>query len=175
MASEVSLGTPLAEALSNVVQPKLVEMGWSADGGEDSALTEYVILMLVNGKSQEQIAEELSNDLLNLGEGDTQALDFSRWLFDQVEVLNRNINGLASIPDASQPGPVGDGQDAAQFQAQQDADMSDSLLQDTMYVSFILVFRNCAANKHLLSQTDRTSGHAQQRATWQWTSTQSNK
>lgn len=133
MASQVALGTPLAEALSNVVQPKLVEMGWSADGGEDSALTEYVILMLVNGKSQEQIAEELSNDLLNLGEGDTQALDFSRWLFEQVEVLNQNINGLTSIPDASQTAPAG-GQDAAQPQAQQDADMSDSAPQDTMYV-----------------------------------------
>lgn len=93
MATVVSVGTPLAEALSNVIQPKLVEMGWSSDGGEDSALTEYVILMLVNGKTQEQIAGELSNDLLGLGEGDTQALDFSRWLFEQVETLNRQING----------------------------------------------------------------------------------
>lgn len=93
MTTVVAVGTPLAEALSNVIQPKLVEMGWSSDGGDDSALTEYVILMLVNGKTQEQIAGELSNDLLGLGEGDTQALDFSRWLFEQVEVLNRQING----------------------------------------------------------------------------------
>ncbi|PYI11445.1 nuclear polyadenylated RNA-binding protein Nab2 [Aspergillus sclerotiicarbonarius CBS 121057] len=93
MATMVAAGTPLAEALGHVIPPKLVEMGWSSDGGDDSALTEYVILMLVNGKTQEQIAGELSNDLLGLGEGDTQALDFSRWLFEQVEVLNHQING----------------------------------------------------------------------------------
>ncbi|KAF7588742.1 hypothetical protein BBP40_005268 [Aspergillus hancockii] len=98
MTTVVAVGTPLAEALSNVVQPKLVEMGWSSDGGDDSALTEYVILMLVNGKTQEQIASELSNDLLGLGEGDTQALDFSRWLFEQVETLNQEINGGGVLP-----------------------------------------------------------------------------
>lgn len=93
MTTAVAVGTPLAEALGNVIQPKLIEMGWSSDGGDDSALTEYVILMLVNGKTQEQIAGELSNDLLGLGEGDTQALDFSRWLFEQVDVLNQQLNG----------------------------------------------------------------------------------
>ncbi|KAL3478113.1 Protoporphyrinogen oxidase [Aspergillus californicus] len=91
----VAVGTPLAEALSNAVQPRLVEMGWTSDSS-DSALTEYVILMLVNGKSQDQIANELSNDLLGLDEGDTQALDFSEWLFKQVDTLNRQINGQAA-------------------------------------------------------------------------------
>ncbi|RAK86244.1 nuclear polyadenylated RNA-binding protein Nab2 [Aspergillus costaricaensis CBS 115574] len=94
MTTMVTAGTPLAEALGHVIPPKLVEMGWSSDGGDDSALTDYVILMLANGKTQEQIAGELSNDLLGgLGEGDTQALDFSRWLFEQVEILNQQING----------------------------------------------------------------------------------
>ncbi|KAL4940315.1 hypothetical protein BDV06DRAFT_196914 [Aspergillus oleicola] len=97
----VAVGTPLAEALSNAIQPKLVEMGWSSDSS-DSALTEYVILMLVNGKSQEQIASELSNDLLGLDEGDTQALDFSRWLFEQVETFNQQINGQ-SAPSNENP------------------------------------------------------------------------
>ena len=91
MTPSVTIGTPLAEALSNAIQPKLVEMGWSS--GDDSALTEYMILMLVNGKSQEQIAGDLSNDLLGLGEGDTQALDFANWLFGQVEELEKRING----------------------------------------------------------------------------------
>ncbi|EAW06531.1 mRNA-binding protein NAB2 [Aspergillus clavatus NRRL 1] len=105
MASVVAAGSPLEQALSNVIPPKLVEMGWSSDGGDDSALTEYVILMLRNGKTQEQIANELSNDLLGLGEGDTQALDFSRWLFDQVEILNRQING-GGAPTANQSAPT---------------------------------------------------------------------
>lgn len=92
MAVQVTLNTPLAEALNNVVQPKLVEVGWSMGGADDSALSEYIILMLVNGKTQDQIASELSNDLLNLGPDDSGAIDFSRWLFEQVEVLNRQIN-----------------------------------------------------------------------------------
>lgn len=140
MSTEVALGTPLAEALSGVVQPKLVEMGWSSDGGEDSALTEYVILMLVNGKTQDQIAEELSNDLLNLGEGDTQALDFSRWLFEQVDILKNKINGTAPVADsnsaATQPLPASNEQQLQSQQVdQEDANMGDgSVPSDTMYV-----------------------------------------
>ncbi|EEA26228.1 hypothetical protein TMatcc_005515 [Talaromyces marneffei ATCC 18224] len=130
MPATVAQGTPLAEALANVVQPKLVEMGWSADSGEDSALTEYVILMLVNGKTQEQIAEELSNDLLNLGEGDTQAVDFSQWLFEQVEVLNNNINGVASVPNAApaavQALSTSTNQNVFGVQDQQDATMGEA-------------------------------------------------
>ena len=91
-AVEVALNTPLAEALSNVVQPKLSEVGWSTDG-DDSALSEYIILMLVNGKTQEQIASELSNDLLSLPPEDTGAIEFASWLFHQVQILNNQLNG----------------------------------------------------------------------------------
>lgn len=142
MSATVALGTPLAEALSNVVQPKLVEMGWSSDGGDDSALTEYVILMLVNGKTQEQIAEELSNDLLNLGEGDTQAHDFARWLFEQVETLSRQINGQQAASgqsDAPQPIPSTGSQEQSATGhdgAQGDSQMSDAPSQpEAMYVT----------------------------------------
>lgn len=93
MTVEVSLNTPLAEALSNVVQPKLTEVGWSTGGLDDSALTEYIILMLVNGKTQEQIAAELSNDLLNLDPDDSGATEFANWLFRQVDVLQNQISG----------------------------------------------------------------------------------
>lgn len=89
----MSLNTPLAEALSDVVQPKLAEVGWST-GHDDSALGEYIILMLVNGKTQEQIAAELSNDLLNLPPEDTGATDFAKWLFEQVDILNSQLNGV---------------------------------------------------------------------------------
>ena len=144
MATMVAAGTPLAEALGQVIPPKLVEMGWSSDGGDDSALTEYVILMLVNGKTQEQIAGELSNDLLGLGEGDTQALDFSRWLFEQVEVLNHQINGggapVPNEPTSAQAIPSFADQDTTASQmagfdgSVQDTDMSmgDGASGDTM-------------------------------------------
>ncbi|KAK4697796.1 nuclear polyadenylated RNA-binding protein NAB2, partial [Lecanoromycetidae sp. Uapishka_2] len=101
MSVEVSLNTPLADALSNVVQPKLSEVGWSTGGTDDSALGEYIILMLVNGKTQEQIAAELSNDLLNLQPDDTGATDFTRWLFEQVDILNSQLNGIPQ-PQAQQ-------------------------------------------------------------------------
>lgn len=93
MSVEVSLNTPLADALSNVVQPKLTEIGWNTGGLDDSALGEYIILMLVNGKTQDQIAAELSNDLLSLGPDDTGATDFARWLFEQVHLLDAQIHG----------------------------------------------------------------------------------
>lgn len=96
MAVSVALNTPLAEALSNIVQSKLAEVGWSTGGSDDSALAEYIILMLVNGKTQEQIAAELSNDLLNLGPDDSGAVDFSRWLFEQVEVLSQTATSTAA-------------------------------------------------------------------------------
>ncbi|KAL8872802.1 MAG: hypothetical protein Q9174_001633 [Haloplaca sp. 1 TL-2023] len=95
MSVEVSLNTPLAEALSSVVQPKLTEIGWNTGGLDDSALGEYIILMLVNGKTQDQIAAELSNDLLSLGPEDTGATDFAAWLFEQVHRLNSQLSGGA--------------------------------------------------------------------------------
>lgn len=96
MSVSIKLGTPLAEALNEAVQPKLVEVGWSTGGGDDSALAEYVILMLVNGKTQDQIATELANDLLSLGPEDTEAVDFAKWLFEQVHELNNRINGASA-------------------------------------------------------------------------------
>lgn len=107
MAVEVALKTPLAEALSEVVQPKLSEIGWNTGGADDSALGEYIILMLVNGKTQEQIAAELSNDLLNLEPDNSGATDFSRWLFEQVDILNKQLNGTsASHPQSLPQGQV---------------------------------------------------------------------
>lgn len=106
MAIEVTLNTPLAEALSEVVQPKLSEIGWNTGGLDDSALGEYIILMLVNGKTQEQIAAELSNDLLNLEPENSGATDFSRWLFEQVELLSTQLSG-ASV---SHPTPAPEAQ-----------------------------------------------------------------
>ncbi|KAK5171643.1 hypothetical protein LTR04_000346 [Oleoguttula sp. CCFEE 6159] len=133
MAVEVVAGTPLADALQNVVQPKLVEAGWSTGGLDDSALSEYIILMLVNGKTQEEIASELSTDLLGLGPDDQGAKEFSMWLFGQVESLSAQMDeGVAvkieapqgSVPvshehikteTSTQPGTV-----------RQDAEMRDS-------------------------------------------------
>ncbi|TVY53694.1 Nuclear polyadenylated RNA-binding protein NAB2 [Lachnellula cervina] len=119
MSVEVVLDTPLAQALNSVIQPKLVDVGWST-GGTENDLSEYIILMLVNGKTQEQIAAELSGDLLNLEPDNPDARNFSRWLFDQVDLLNSQLNGGNGGPgtdsNVAQAGPAN---------GEQDADMGD--------------------------------------------------
>jgi hypothetical protein len=105
MPVEISLNTPLAEALNAVIQPKLVEVGWGTGGADDSALAEYIILMLVNGKTQDQIASELSGDLLGLGSDDPSTREFSQWLFEQIDALSGQSNGGSNDgPSANQDG-----------------------------------------------------------------------
>ncbi|KAJ5322936.1 hypothetical protein N7452_011225 [Penicillium brevicompactum] len=136
MLPQITLESPLAQAVAHAIGPKLVEMGWS--DGQESPLIEYIVLMLVNGKTQEQIATELSNDFLGLDEGDTAALEFSHWLFGQVEQLNQQINGVPSngatgqsFPPSGgfnnqnknnqQPFGEGNGQDAEMGEAENDS------------------------------------------------------
>ncbi|KAL8675042.1 MAG: hypothetical protein Q9168_000525 [Polycauliona sp. 1 TL-2023] len=127
MSVEVSLNTPLADALSNVVQPKLTELGWSSGGLDDSALGEYIILMLVNGKTQDQIASELSNDLLSFGPGDSGATDFASWLFEQVHLLNAQLSGDV----APQPQQASDAQAIPSYQNQEDQSQDDTRQLDS--------------------------------------------
>ncbi|KAF4979280.1 hypothetical protein FZEAL_4479 [Fusarium zealandicum] len=107
MPVQVSLNTPLAEALNAAIQPKLVEVGWGTGGADDSALAEYIILMLANGSSQDQIAAELSGDLLHLGPDDPSTREFSQWLFEQIDALNSQVNGGDSTSGATQEGAMG--------------------------------------------------------------------
>ena len=120
MPVEINMETPLADALNAAILPKLVEVGWGTGGSDDTGLAEYIILMLVNGKTQEQIATELSGELLSLPSDDPVVLEFSRWLFEQIDLLNAQLNGGQSGsaeagPDASQEGA---------FSAEMDTDMN---------------------------------------------------
>lgn len=144
MAVEVTLNTPLAEALSNALPPKLSEFGWSTGGLDDSALGEYIILMLVNGKTQEQIAAELSNDLLALPPEDTGATEFAKWLFGQVDVLGNQLNGVPQSQQAqatqAYPGETSSRSDSRPAETAGDADAAmgdamDGVQGGTVYVS----------------------------------------
>jgi hypothetical protein len=92
--STVALETPLAETLSSAVHSKIVEEGWTPD--DDTSLAEYIVLMLANGKTQDQIASELAGELLQDAKGTSE---FAQWLFDQVNVLSSGGTGA----DPSEP------------------------------------------------------------------------
>lgn len=95
MAVQLAVGTPLAEALNSAVHTKLLDVGWGSE--DDTSLAEFIVLMLVNGKTEDQIASELASDILPEGEG-TQ--EFAHWLFEQVRTLQ---NGGPTPPTAAQP------------------------------------------------------------------------
>jgi len=125
MAVEVLTGTPLAEELHKVVLPKLATMGWSTGGMDDAALAEYIILMLANGSTQDQIASEITNDLLDLAPDDPSipsVTEFANWLFGQVETIYNQLNGSAMpIPAVEVPSI----QEEALQTSEQDAEMGD--------------------------------------------------
>lgn len=93
--SAIVLETPLAEALSTAVHSKIVEEGWTQE--DDTSLAEYIVLMLANGKTQDQIASELAGELLQDAKGTTE---FAQWLFDQVNMLS---GGAAAPAPAATP------------------------------------------------------------------------
>ncbi len=129
MAVELAVGTPLAEALNTAVHTRLLEVGWGSE--DDTSLAEFIVLMLVNGKTEEQIASELASDILPEGEG-TQ--EFAQWLFEQVRLLQNGGSTAASEAQAEQQSipsfldsderrmPRGDQQDAPPAY---DSDMAD--------------------------------------------------
>lgn len=99
MPVEVHPNTPLADAIISSVQPKLLDVGWGTGGQDDAALAEYIVLMLVNGKTEEEIASDISGELLNLGPDDPVAKEFASWLFQEVEAINNRLN---SVPEPQQ-------------------------------------------------------------------------
>jgi hypothetical protein len=90
---EFSLETPLAHAVNAVIGPKLLEVGW-VSSGDDGALTEIILLMLANSKTESEVASELS-DILSLSNDDPTLLAFSSWLFGQVNLLAAQLNGAS--------------------------------------------------------------------------------
>lgn len=120
--SAISLDGPITAALNAAIQPKLAEVGWSTGGADDSALAEYIILMLANGKTQDQIAAELAGDLLNLGPDDPGARDFSQWLFEQVAYLSQQQQNDGAAQQDGGTGPAqADAEDAGHDEVMGDA------------------------------------------------------
>lgn len=102
MPTEITLGTPLAMALHGEVASKLQEFGWAADPS-DSTMTEYIVLMLVNGKTQDEITAELAGELLGLAPDDPDVIAFAQWLFQQIDFHSARLNGNAAQPEGTMP------------------------------------------------------------------------
>ena len=85
-AASVESGSAMAHAIQSAVQPKLMENGWVAEEN-DTTLSEYVTMMLVNGKDLQGVQSELGGELLGVGEDDPTVGEFARWLFEQVNSL----------------------------------------------------------------------------------------
>lgn len=126
---DFEIESPLAQALSAVVHAKLNEKQWGTGGGDDDgSLTEFIILMAVNGKPQDQIAAELSTDLLGLESDDHAGRDFVQWMFDQAQELSKIHSGqvggeLPTDNTAMQEEQVGESQDAEMGDASGDVNM----------------------------------------------------
>lgn len=87
MASiHVEAGTPLAAQIQSAVQPKLMDLGWAPDEN-DTTLSEYITMMLVNGKDQAGVQSEIGNELLGMGEEDPVVKEFALWLFERVQTI----------------------------------------------------------------------------------------
>ncbi|KAK3328884.1 hypothetical protein B0H66DRAFT_487208 [Apodospora peruviana] len=107
MSVEVQLGTPLADALNMAIQGKIADLGWAGGGAEGAAMSEYFVLMLANGKTQNEIAAEISGDLLGLGPEDETAPAFAAWLFDQISTLSAQ-HPSAPAPEQNDANTAGD-------------------------------------------------------------------
>lgn len=118
MSVEVALGTPLAEALNEAIQGKIAELGWAASGTEGSAMSEYFLLMLANGKTESEIAAEIAGDLLSLGPDDQTAPAFASWLFQQIATLSAQLGSQQQQP---QPSDATDGAKDEPMDGSQDA------------------------------------------------------
>jgi hypothetical protein len=121
MSVEVALGTPLADALNLAIQGKIAELGWAGPGAEGSAMSEYFVLMLANGKTESEIANEIASDLLSLGPEDRTAPDFAKWLFEQISILGAQLGPAAAPPTDAMDGLRDDDPMDGSFDASMDS------------------------------------------------------
>lgn len=121
MASAVvDAGSDHAQQLQNAIQPKLMENGWVTDEN-DMTLAEYVTMMIVNGRDAQGVQAELGTDLLAIGDDNPEVIDFTKWLFDQVQAITQ-----PQQQQAQQAENNGAQQDQAQQSTSGDAMMEDS-------------------------------------------------
>ena len=89
----------LANDIQSAAQTKLMENAWAPEES-DTTLSEYVTMMLVNGKDSHGVQAELGGELLGVGEDDPQVVEFVGWLFAEAQRL---AGGGGQTAAAEQP------------------------------------------------------------------------
>ena len=109
MASlEMILQSRFAETLLQSIEKRIAELGWKSGDYPDSALAEYFALIIKNGKSEESLAGELADDLLNDPPSLPEAMSFVVWLFAEVkdvETQLRHERGDFAVQSPSDSSP----------------------------------------------------------------------
>ena len=91
--------------------------------------------MLANDKNEAQVAAELSNDLLDLGPENTETQQFAQWLFEQIELLKRQLSGGdASIAQSIENQMDSTSNDNSAPAQDTDMEGASESAQGTMYV-----------------------------------------
>ncbi|KAK5695703.1 oxygen-dependent protoporphyrinogen oxidase [Elasticomyces elasticus] len=85
-------GSPLATAIQSAAQAKLIDNGWAPEES-DTTLSEYVTMMLVNGKDEQGVRSELGGELLGVGEEDEMVAAFVGWLFGEAQRISAAGSG----------------------------------------------------------------------------------
>ncbi|PWN33680.1 uncharacterized protein FA14DRAFT_161412 [Meira miltonrushii] len=89
---DLSIDSPEAKQLQDIVQKEIARRGWS-EGEEDAVMSEYVLVMVANKKTQQQIESELK-DLLGEDQQNAEAgvESFVSWLWQEAsKILGLNV------------------------------------------------------------------------------------
>ncbi|KAG8856189.1 hypothetical protein FRB91_001086 [Serendipita sp. 411] len=94
---DLQLGTPRADALQTAIHDELVVRGFTT--GEDKVMAEYVLIMLINKKTPEQVNSELS-DFIGPETWDPTFVD---WLFEEA---NKETPGVPHPSEETKQAPA---------------------------------------------------------------------
>ncbi|CAO1630801.1 unnamed protein product [Jaminaea pallidilutea] len=111
----IDVNGPSSATLQTSIQNALASRGWST--ADDPVMAEYVLVMLANSKTREQIDSELS-DLVG---GDYDAA-FTDWLWGEARRIMEG--GAAESSSSSAPAEPSAGSDSAMKGGAEDADLS---------------------------------------------------
>ncbi|ORY75042.1 hypothetical protein BCR35DRAFT_306468 [Leucosporidium creatinivorum] len=102
--ADIVPSSPQGQALQNAIQDKLVSLGWTTEATEDDppVMAEYILVMLGNRKTAEQINDELSSVTTDYDPS------FVTWLFQELERHYPSTNPSTTTAPAPSSAPPTD-------------------------------------------------------------------